>query len=93
MTVVDQIKILNRKINQNEAQYDLDRKAVKISALWSQNLDKYENLTGEDLDYQPIAVEKAKFEYSPLGRVFNNRGMKDEDKKRKTCEESKKYWG
>ena len=93
MTVVDQIKILDRKINQNEAQYDLDRKAVKISALWPQNLDKYEYLTGEDLDYQPIAVEKAKFEYSPLGRLFSNRGMKDEDKKRKTCEESKKYWG
>ena len=33
MTAVDQIKILDRKINQNEVQYDLDRKAVKISAL------------------------------------------------------------
>ena len=27
---------------QNEAQYDSDRKAVKISALSSNNLDKYE---------------------------------------------------
>ena len=27
---------------QNEAQYDLDRKAAKISALPSNNLDKYE---------------------------------------------------
>ena len=34
---------------QNEAQYDLDRKATKISALSSNNLDKYEYLTGEDL--------------------------------------------
>ena len=34
---------------QNEAQYDLDRKAAKISALSSNNLDKYEYLTGEDL--------------------------------------------
>ena len=33
MTAADQIKILDRKINQNEVQYDLDRKAVKISAL------------------------------------------------------------
>ena len=33
---------------QNEAQYDLDRKAAKISALSSSNLDKYEYLTGED---------------------------------------------
>ena len=48
MTVTDQIKILNRKIKQNEAQYDLDREAAKISALSSNNLDKYEYLTGED---------------------------------------------
>ena len=33
MTVTHQIKI--------EAQYDLDRKAAKISALYSNNLDKY----------------------------------------------------
>ena len=31
MTVTDQIKILDRKVLQNEAQYDLDRKAAKIS--------------------------------------------------------------
>ena len=30
MTITDQIKILNKKIMQNEAQYDLDRKAAKI---------------------------------------------------------------
>ena len=41
MTVTDQTKILDRKIKQNEAQYDLDRKAVKISALSSNNMDKY----------------------------------------------------
>ena len=29
MTIADQIKILNKKIMQNEAQYDLDRKAAK----------------------------------------------------------------
>ena len=29
MTVTNQIKILSRKIMQNEAQYDLDRKAAK----------------------------------------------------------------
>ena len=71
MTVTDQIKILNRKIKQNEAQYDLDRKAAEISALSYKNLDKYELLTGEDLDLKPSTVEKAKFEYSPLGMSFN----------------------
>ena len=32
MTITDQIKFLNRKIMQNEALYDLDRKAAKKSA-------------------------------------------------------------
>ena len=58
MTVTDQIKILNRKIMQNEAQYDLDRKAAKISALSSNNLDKYEYLTGEDLGLKPSTIEQ-----------------------------------
>ena len=70
MTVTDQIKILDRKIMQNEAQYDLDRKAAKISALSSNNLDKYEYLTGEDLGLRPSTIEQTKFEYSPL--TFNS---------------------
>ena len=80
MTVTDQIKILNRKIKQNEAQYDLGRKAAEISALSSKNLDKYEYLTGEDLGLRPSTVEKAKFEYSSLGKIFN-KGLSEEDKK------------
>ena len=80
MTVTDQTKILNRKIKQNEAQYDLDREAAKISALSSNNLDKYEYLTGEDLGLKPSTVEQAKFEYSPLGKIFN-KGLNEEDKK------------
>ena len=80
MTVTDQIKILNRKIKQNESQYDLDREAAKISALSSNNLDKYELLTGEDLGLKPSTVEQAKFEYSPLGKIFN-KGLSEDDKK------------
>ena len=80
MTVTDQIKILDRKIMQNEAHYDLDRKATKISALPSNNLDKYEYLTGEDLDFKPSTIEQAKFEYSPLGKFFNKE-LKEEEKK------------
>ena len=38
MIVTDKIKILDRTIKQNEAQYDLDRKAAKISALSSGKL-------------------------------------------------------
>ena len=71
MTVTNQIKILDRKIKQNEAQYELDRKAAKISALSSGNLDKYEYLNGEDLNYKPRTVEQAKFDYAPLNKFFN----------------------
>ena len=81
MTGTDRIKILNRKIKQNEAQYDLYRKVAKISALPSNNLDKYEYLTREDLGLKPSTVKQAKFEYSPLGKIFNKGLDKEEDKK------------
>ena len=71
MTVTDQIKILDRKIMQNKAQYDLDRKAAKISALSSSNLDKYEHLTGEDVGLKPTTIEQVKLKYSPLCKIFN----------------------
>ena len=80
MTVTDQIKILDRKIMRNEAQYDLDRKAVKIST-FSNNLDKYEYLTGEDLGLKTCTVEQAKFEYSLLVKIFNKGFDKDDEKK------------
>ena len=72
MTITDQINVLDRKIKQNDAQYDLERKAAKISELSSRNLGKYEYLTGEDLDHKPSTVEQAKFDYSPLGMVLTN---------------------
>ena len=80
MTVTDQIIILNRKIKQNESQYDIDREAAKISALSSNNLDKYELLTGEDLVLKPSTIEPEKFEYSSLSKVFN-KGLSEEEKK------------
>ena len=80
MTVTDQIKIIDNKIKANQAQYDLDRLAAKISAYSSGDLRKYEYLTGEDLGYKPSVVEQAKFDYSPLGKIFN-KGLTEEDKK------------
>ena len=65
---------------QNKAQYNLDRKAAKISALFSNNLDKYEYLTGEDLGLKPSIAEQAIFEYSPLGKIFN-KGLYKNDQK------------
>ena len=46
---------------QNEAHYDLDRKAAKISALSFNNLDKYEYLTREDLGIKSNTIEQARF--------------------------------
>ena len=81
MTITDEIKILDKKRNmQNEAQYDLHRKAAKISALSSNNLDKYEYLTGEDLGLKSSIVEQAKFEYSTFGKIFN-KGLSEDNKK------------
>ena len=79
MTVKDQLKIYDSKIRQKQAVDDLHRKNAKISALSSDNLDKYEYLTGEDLGYRPDPVKKAKFEYSPLGQVFN-KGLDSSEK-------------
>ena len=74
-----QLKILDNKIRQNQVDYDLYRKNAKISVLSSGKLDKYEYLTGEDLGYRPDPVQKAKFEYSPLGQVFN-KGLTTEER-------------
>ena len=80
MIITDQIKILNDKIMQNEVQHNLDRKAAKISAFSSNNLDKYEYLNGEDLGLKPSITEQARFEYSPLGKIFN-KGLSEDDQK------------
>ena len=52
---------------QKEAQYDLDRKTAKISALSSNNLDKYEYLTGEDLTLKPSLLSKLNLSILQLG--------------------------
>ena len=79
MTIQEQIKILDDKIRQNQADYDLYRQNAKISAPSSGKLDKYEYLTGEDLGYRPDSAQKAKFQYSPLGQVFN-KGLDSNEK-------------
>ena len=79
-TVTDQIKISDKKIKQNETQYDLDRKVAKISALSSNNLDKYEYLTGKDLGLETSTIQQVKFECSPLGKVFT-KGLNKDDQK------------
>ena len=48
--------------------------------MFSNNLDKYEYLTGEDLGLKPSTVEQAKCECSPLGKIFN-KGLDKDDQK------------
>ena len=55
---------------------------AEISAYSSGDLPKYEYLTKKDLGYKPDAAEKVKFEYSPIGKVFND-GLAKEDKSKK----------
>ena len=71
MTVTDQIKILNRKIKQNESKYYLDRKAAEKSALSSRNLDKYELLTDEVQILNQVLL---------LKQIFN-KALSEDDKK------------
>ena len=73
MSRKDQIKILDDKIKAHERQYDLERTNAEILAYSSGDLPKYEYLTKKDLRYKPDALEKVKFEYSPLGKVFTDR--------------------
>ena len=87
MTREEQNKILDDKIKANNAQYDLDRMNGEISAYSSGDLPKYEYLTKKDLNYKPNAFEQAKYEYSPLGKVFID-GL---DKSDKSFKKIKKY--
>ena len=82
MTVTDQVKILDRKITQNEVQYDLDRKAAKIAVLSSDNLDKYKYLSGEYLGLKQSSIGETKFDYSPFCKIFNmGLDKREKDKK------------
>ena len=79
MTRKEQNKILDDKVEANNAQYNLDRMNAEISAYSSGDLPKYEYLTKKDLGYKPDAFEQVKFEYSPLGKVFTD-GLDKSDK-------------
>ena len=44
-------------------------------------MDKYEYITAEDLGLKPNTIEQDRFEYSPLGKIFN-KGLSEDDKKK-----------
>ena len=71
MTRKKQNKILDAKIESNVNQYKVDRMNAEISAFSSGDLNKYEFLKRIDLNYKPNALDKARFEFSPLGKTFS----------------------
>ena len=71
MTRKEQNRILDAKIESNVNQYKVDRLNTEISAFSSGDLNTYEFLKRIDLNYKPNALDKARFEFSPLGRAFN----------------------
>ena len=56
---------MNDQIRDEKLQYDINTKAAKISALSSRKIDKYEDLTGNELlsNNQQQIIEKAKFSF------------------------------
>ena len=88
MTIEDQIK-------DDKLQYDINRKAAKISVLSSGKIDKYEYLIGEEIlaSNQQQIIEQAKFSYCPLGKAFEKQTKTIEDKGEKqikTIQDNKK---
>ena len=73
MTRKEQNKILDDKIESNANQYKIDRLNAEISAFSSGDLNKYEFLMRKDLKYKPNSLDKARFEFSPLGKAFSTR--------------------
>ena len=71
MTRKEQNKILDDKFESNVNQYKVDRLNAERSAFSSGDLNKYEFLTRKDLKYKPNALDKARFEFSPLGKAFS----------------------
>ena len=71
MTRKEQNKKLDAKIESNVNQYRVDRMNAEISAFSSGDLNKYEFLTRKDLKYKPNALDKARFQFSPLGITFS----------------------
>ena len=70
MSISEKIKTINDKIEQNKAQYN---SAAKISALLSENVNKYEFLTPKDALPEKGLLETAataikRLEYSLLGK-------------------------
>ena len=86
MTIKDQIR-------DEKLQYNINREAARISALWSGKIHKYEHLTGEDIlpSNQQQIIDQARFTYSPLGKAFEKqiKTIEDQEKNKKSNSRSR----
>ena len=72
MSISEKIKPISNKIKHNKAHYNLDRQTAKVSASSSENISKYEFLTGNNALPEKDLLEKTevikRFEYFLLGK-------------------------
>ena len=63
----------DEKIRDEKLQHNVNREAVKVSALSSGNIDKYEYLKGEEISSSSPSeiVQQAKFIYFFIGKAWN----------------------
>ena len=76
---------IDNQIKDEKLQYDINRKATKISGLSSGKINKYKYLTGEEIlpSNQKQIIEQVKFTYSPLGKAFKKQTKTIEDHREK----------
>ena len=76
MSVNEKIRTIDNKIQQNKAQYVLDRQIVRIPTL-SENVTKYKSLTDKDVLLEKDLLDKAatmkRFEYLLLGKELRSK--------------------
>ena len=79
---------IDEKIRDEKLQHDINREAAKISVLSSNEIHKYEYLSGEEIlpsSNQQI-IEQARFTYSPLGKACDKQIKTIEDQGKKQVE-------
>ena len=72
---------IDDKIRDEKLQNNINTEAAKISALSSENIDRYWYLTGEEIlcSDQRTVIEQAKFTYSHLGKALEKQTKTIED--------------
>ena len=79
---------INDQIRDENLQYNINREAVKTSALSSGKIHKYAYLSGDQIlpSNQQQIIEQAKFTYSSLGKAFEKQTKTIEDQGEKQVE-------